>query len=113
MLVVSAPANAWSRSEASRQRVVDSRVPRGEAYDAWTETSVASAANTLALGQPDPLWSQADVQPQLVLRYRILEALTRAPGLDDVALAERIGAAPFEVSQALRAMAADGLVEVA
>lgn len=72
----------------------DPGVPTSNADDARFDESV---------GRPTP--SDAE------LRLSILAALAQERDLDDVEIASRIGVDPFLVSEALRALAAMGLVE--
>lgn len=115
MLAELAIATAWTLCSPARHR--ESRSTSPTTGEAWSESASCSTNVVPPTGNADSTHSQsatearADQRSEHELRYLILAALTKSPGLDDVAIAEQIGAVPVDVSRALRAMAVEGLVE--
>jgi CRP-like cAMP-binding protein len=83
--------------------------PDPKAHDARTCEAVCDGVRTDE--ELEVAESQAAPKGEEALQLAILRVLNQNPGLDDVEIADSLGAVPFEVSRLLRQLEKDGLVE--
>ena len=98
-LTLSKPRAEWSPSD-SKGPLVDSTT-----YD---DTSFPTPA--ACSGETEGDWAESRARTVAQVKLAILQLITAEPGIDDVEVAEKLGEIPFEVSQHLRALAAEGLI---